>query len=83
MKPETVPADEVYKWLELEAKRQHVEAKLYPSLVRRDENWLYLPVYIEGGDLFEKAEVLYNLEEAWRVNKPDPYWQLLLIPAAK
>ena len=83
MSTDTIPNDEVYEWLELEAKRQHIEAKLYPSLVRRDENWLYVPVYIEGGDLFEKAEALHNLEEAWRIQDPEPYWQLLLIPAAK
>ncbi len=81
MNPEANPLEEVYEWLELEAKRQHIDAKIYPSLVRRDDNWLYLPVHIEGGDLFEKAEALYNLEEAWRAHQPRPYWELLLIPA--
>ncbi len=72
----------VYKWLRNAAKRRHIDARIHTELVKQDRNWLYIPVYVEGSDAAEKALILQKLEDAWRNRKPEPYWQLLLIPTA-
>lgn len=76
------PRDEVFDWLKHEAQRLKIEAKFYTNLVKVDKNWLYLPVYVDGEDAFDRATILQELEEAWRNQQPEPYWELLLIPAA-
>ena len=74
--------DVVYQWLEAHAKQMRLKAKFYRNLARQDHNWIYLPVFVEGADVVEKAAKLQRLEDAWRNQEPEPYWQLLLIPAA-
>jgi hypothetical protein len=52
-------------------------------LVRPDNGWLYIPVYIEGDlDAYDKASRLQDLEDAWNDQVPKPDRKLLLIPAA-
>jgi len=75
--------EEVYKWLEETAERMGLGAKLYTQRATQNHNWIYLPVYVPGDDIFDMADKLQKLEDEWRNQEPEPYWELLLIPAAR
>jgi hypothetical protein len=79
MNPKPEPA-EVYEWLRDRAAQTNVNAVFHTHLARTDHNWIYLPVSVKGGDIFDKAQLLQQLEDAWRNQATEPYWELLLIP---
>ena len=74
--------EEVYRWLLRAAKRRHIEATFHLDRVKQVQNWLYIPVYVSGEDVLDKVTKLQRIEDAWRNQHPEPYWQLMLIPAA-
>jgi|HubBroStandDraft_4_1064222.scaffolds.fasta_scaffold468687_2 hypothetical protein len=75
--------EEVHNWLQKAADNRHIHARFHMDLVRPDNGWLYIPVYIEDQmDAYAKASALQDLEDAWNDQDPAPGTQLLLIPAA-
>ena len=79
--PEEVSS--VYSYLEESALKRHLKIRIHKNLVEQDDDWLYIPVYLDAGeDIVDRARYLQDVEDDWRNQEPEPYWQLLLIPAA-
>ena len=75
--------DEIYEWLEREAKKRRIHALFHKELARQDNGFLSIPVYIQDVlDAYDKASRLQELEDAWNNQEPEPSYQLLLVPAA-
>ncbi len=74
--------DTIYDFLEKQAKRRDVEIFIHRN-IRQSDDWLYIPVYVNAGeDIVDRARCLQDIEDDWRNQEPEPYWQLMLIPAA-
>lgn len=74
---------QVEEWLQKEAEHLKIRAQFHMELLKRDNGWLYIPVFIaDDMDAYAKASLLQDLEDAWNDQEPVPDTQLLLIPAA-
>jgi hypothetical protein len=73
----------IYEWLQSYAGGHNIHAQFHMNLARRDNGWLYIPVYIEyERDPYNKASLLQDMEDAFNDQEPTPDLRLLLIPAA-
>ena len=70
-------------WLYSQFRTQGLEANVHANLVRQDNDWLYVPVYVALCDAYRKAEILQEIEDAWKEQKVAPGTHLLLMPASK
>lgn len=76
----TTPQD-VYDWVQREAKKRRLKLTLHTDATKRDHNFLHVPAHLEIDDLYEKAVKLQALEDSWNNQDPYPQLVLVLIPA--
>jgi hypothetical protein len=75
---------DIVGWLERESTKKRVKAVIHSELARVEDEWLYIPVRIEGTmGAFERAERLQELEDGWDEEHPEASTKLLLMPAAE
>ena len=76
--------NDIAEWLQKEAEALKMKARTHSELARREENWIYLPVRIEGKmGAFRRAERLQKLEDRWEKAHSGKGTHLMLIPAAQ
>ena len=76
--------DDIVGWLQRHAAETGLSAVIHPEWARRDDEWLHIPVRIEGEmGAFDRAERLQALEDAWDEQHPDDKTKLLLVPTAR
>ena len=75
--------EDIDTWLRAEAKRRKIHAQIHMKQGELKSGWLYIPVYIEEGDAYDKASRLQDLEDSWNDREPKPEPKVLLVPAAK
>ncbi|MBC8143050.1 MAG: hypothetical protein H7Y38_16620 [Armatimonadetes bacterium] len=69
-------------WLYSQFRTQGLEANVHSASARTDSNWLYVPVYVALKDAYRKAQILQEIEDAWKNQNVAPGTHLLLMPAA-
>lgn len=73
---------EIYQWLERRAHALGIQVKLNFDGAKLEKERLYLPAYIEnGGNAYERAAKLQDLEDSWNHQEPQPEPQIFLAPA--
>jgi len=76
--------EEIYQWLNRQAKTLNVQVTLFPDSARQEEEWLYLPVSVDGAaNAYDRASKLQDLEDSWNEQEPRPEPQIFLMPAGK
>ncbi len=76
--------EEIYQWLNRQAKTLNVQVTLFPDSARQEKEWFYLPVRVDStANAYERAFKLQDLEDSWNEQEPRPEPQIFLMPAAK
>ena len=73
---------ELADWLDAQFQSRHVDARVHRDLIRQDNNWYYVPVYVDMRDAYDKATLLQQIEDDWQQQQPLQGGNLLLVPAA-
>ena len=74
-------SEKVDDWIRQQARNLNISIITYPGSVVRDGNWIHVPVTVRvGGDAYERASLLQQIEDAWDATKFDGV-HLLLVPA--
>lgn len=76
----------IIDWLQTQSDKEHVEVTMYPDLIRRDEGWIYLPMYVgKGVEGHKKARFMQKIEDSWNFRDPDNGMplQVLIIPVSE
>jgi len=55
---------------------------VHTHLIRPEGKWLYVPAYVQNGDVIEQAHLLQTLEDYWNDQEETQETKLLLVPAA-
>ncbi len=73
---------EIYDWLNKEAKLRGIEATLVTHGAKLSAGRLYLRVYVgNAADAYDEASKLQELEGSWNYQEPDPQPHIFLLPA--
>lgn len=76
--------EEIYQWLNRQAKTLNVQVTLFPDSARQEKEWFYLPVSVDGAaNAYERASKLQDLEDSWNEQEPRPEPQIFLMPAGR
>jgi hypothetical protein len=69
--------DEVACWVE---KKAGIGVLARRELAKDEDEYLYLPVHVDGKGPFEIAKLLQKIEDEWNDTEPEKLPRLLLIP---
>ena len=72
----------VIDWLNKQFQGKGIVAHVHENLARQDGDWLYLPVYVQMNDAYDKATLLQEIEDKWGTERVTNQQFLLLIPTA-
>ena len=78
----TSSRQEIYDWLNKEAKLRSIDATLIAHGAKLSAGRLYLRVYVSNAsDAYDEASKLQELEGSWNYQEPDPQPHIFLLPA--
>ena len=73
--------EQLITWLGNKLQNMGLRGRIHNDLIRQDAEWYYVPIYVDMGDVYDKATTLQQIEEDWETEAVQPGHNLLLIPA--
>lgn len=68
--------EDVYDWVNREAKRRRLKLTLHSELTKQEDNYMYVPAYLDVDDLYKRCKncKLLRIPGTIRILTQSSYW---------